>query len=144
MHPHGPLRPVQLKTKVTEQSHELRQVKSLAMQLEGAREIQGEQLRQVEANRQAVERAQAAAQEELVRAKQGCSDREAEVQDLQRALSRLDEERDLLQVCVGSWVRGFVCVFRVCATSLARRLLLWPPTFARTSSHHLRRATCCL
>ena len=87
----------QLRSRLAAAEQQLSQVKSLAMQLEGARDIQDEKLRAAAAAQEQVEATARSAANDAQAAQAAADAREAEVLQLQRALSRLDEERDVLQ-----------------------------------------------
>ena len=87
----------QVKAACADQTQRMQQMQTLAMQLEGSRDIQGEQLRQANHLRAEAEGQHRAALEDLSRARTSCAEREEEVLGLQRALAKLDEERDILQ-----------------------------------------------
>lgn len=83
------------------QEQDIAQLKSLAGQLEGAREVAQERIRHIEAARDEYSSRLEAANESTRRAESSLRESRAEVSQLQAALAQLDEDRDNLQVSRG-------------------------------------------
>ena len=83
------------------QEQDIAQLKSLAGQLEGAREVAQERIRHIEAARDEYSSRLEAANESTRRAETSLRESRAEVSQLQAALAQLDEDRDNLQVSRG-------------------------------------------